>query len=214
MTPAFALALHGSFGSVERWREEFVRHGQGPGGGSGWVLLVFQPREGTLVNQWAADRAHAAAGVSRSWRSTCTNTPTTSTSAPRPARMSMRSCEHPLGSVYARTRRRSRRRASLWRAMADDLAGAPYPGRPQGRGRSSRRIPSSRAPSGATRDSCVPGARSCPGTSRWWSIACTGTRSGARRPMRLRAAGVDARFLRGGIDGWKSAGRPLAPKPT
>lgn len=30
--------------------------------------------------------------------------------------------------------------------------------------------------------------------------------------MRLRAAGVDARFLRGGIDGWTSAGRPLAAK--
>jgi superoxide dismutase, Fe-Mn family len=30
--------------------------------------------------------------------------------------------------------------------------------------------------------------------------------------MRLRAAGVDARFLRGGIDAWKSAGRPLAAK--
>ena len=30
--------------------------------------------------------------------------------------------------------------------------------------------------------------------------------------MRLRAAGVDARFLRGGIDAWTSAGRPLAPK--
>lgn len=28
----------------------------------------------------------------------------------------------------------------------------------------------------------------------------------------LRAAGVDARFMRGGIDRWKSAGLPLAPK--
>ena len=27
--------------------------GKALGGGSGWVLLVFQPREGTLVNQWA-----------------------------------------------------------------------------------------------------------------------------------------------------------------
>lgn len=32
------------------------------GGGSGWVLLTFQPREGTLVNQWAADHTHAVAG--------------------------------------------------------------------------------------------------------------------------------------------------------
>jgi Fe-Mn family superoxide dismutase len=27
--------------------------------------------------------------------------------------------------------------------------------------------------------------------------------------LRLRAAGIDARFLRGGIDGWTTAGRPL-----
>ena len=30
--------------------------------------------------------------------------------------------------------------------------------------------------------------------------------------LRLRAAGIDARFLRGGFDGWKAAGRPLQPK--
>jgi Fe-Mn family superoxide dismutase len=51
-----------SFGSVERWREEFIAMGKALGGGSGWVLLVFQPREGTLVNQWAADHSHAVAG--------------------------------------------------------------------------------------------------------------------------------------------------------
>jgi Fe-Mn family superoxide dismutase len=63
MTPAMALALAGSFGSVERWREEFVAMGKALGGGSGWVLLSFQPREGTLVNQWAADHTDALAGA-------------------------------------------------------------------------------------------------------------------------------------------------------
>jgi superoxide dismutase, Fe-Mn family len=51
MTPAMALALTASFGSVERWREEFVAMGKALGGGSGWVLLCFQPRDGSLVNQ-------------------------------------------------------------------------------------------------------------------------------------------------------------------
>ena len=32
------------------------------GGGSGWMLLVFNPREGTLVNQWSPDHTHALAG--------------------------------------------------------------------------------------------------------------------------------------------------------
>ena len=62
MQPAMALALAANFGSVERWREEFVAMGKALGGGSGWVLLVFQPREGTLVNQWAADHTHVLAG--------------------------------------------------------------------------------------------------------------------------------------------------------
>ncbi len=35
---------------------------------------------------------------------------------------------------------------------------------------------------------------------------------GRSTAMRLRAAGIDARFLRGGIDGWQAVGRELAPK--
>ncbi len=62
MEPAWQMALAANFGSVERWREEFVAMGKALGGGSGWVLLVFQPREGSLINQWAADHTHAVAG--------------------------------------------------------------------------------------------------------------------------------------------------------
>ena len=62
MEPACKLALDANFGSVERWREEFIAMGKALGGAPGWVLLVFQPREGTLVNQWAADHTHAVAG--------------------------------------------------------------------------------------------------------------------------------------------------------
>lgn len=35
---------------------------------------------------------------------------------------------------------------------------------------------------------------------------------GRSTAMRLRAAGVKARYLRGGIDGWQAAGLPLAAK--
>src|SRR5580765_5007260 len=62
MEPAMALALAANFGTSERWREEFVAMGKAQGGGSGWVLLMFQPREGSLVNQWAADHTHVLAG--------------------------------------------------------------------------------------------------------------------------------------------------------
>ncbi len=32
--------------------------------------------------------------------------------------------------------------------------------------------------------------------------------------LRLRAAGLDAYFLRGGFEAWRAAGRPLADKPA
>ena len=35
---------------------------------------------------------------------------------------------------------------------------------------------------------------------------------GRATALRLRAQGVKARFLRGGIDAWQAAGRPLDPK--
>ncbi|QWQ12687.1 superoxide dismutase [Ralstonia pseudosolanacearum] len=50
------------FGSVARWQAEFTAMGKALGGGSGWVLLTYSPRDGRLVNQWASDHAHTLAG--------------------------------------------------------------------------------------------------------------------------------------------------------
>ena len=36
--------------------------GKALGGGSGWVLLSWSPRDKRLVNQWAADHCHTLAG--------------------------------------------------------------------------------------------------------------------------------------------------------
>jgi Fe-Mn family superoxide dismutase len=57
-----ALALARDFGSLERWRSEFIAMGKGLAGGSGWVLLSWSPRDKRLVNQWAADHCHTLAG--------------------------------------------------------------------------------------------------------------------------------------------------------
>jgi Fe-Mn family superoxide dismutase len=38
------------------------RHGKALGGGSGWVLLSWSPRDGKLINQWASDHCHTLAG--------------------------------------------------------------------------------------------------------------------------------------------------------
>ncbi len=55
-------ALARDFGSVERWRAEFAAMGKAQGGGSGWVLLTYSPRDRKLVNQWAADHTTTLAG--------------------------------------------------------------------------------------------------------------------------------------------------------
>ena len=37
---------------------------------------------------------------------------------------------------------------------------------------------------------------------------------GRSTAMRMRAAGLNARYLRGGIDGWQAAGQPVEAKPA
>jgi Fe-Mn family superoxide dismutase len=58
-SPGAALGkrIESDFGSVDKWRAEFVAMGKALGGGSGWVLLTYSPRRGRLVNQWAADHS-------------------------------------------------------------------------------------------------------------------------------------------------------------
>ncbi len=56
-------ALARDFGSFDRWREQFTAMGKALAGGSGWVILSWSPRHQRLVNQWAADHAHAMAGA-------------------------------------------------------------------------------------------------------------------------------------------------------
>src|SRR5213596_3401379 len=57
-----AEALARDFASVDRWRNEFVAMANSLAGGSGWVLLVYVPRDRRLVNQYAADHGQAVAG--------------------------------------------------------------------------------------------------------------------------------------------------------
>ena len=52
---ALAEQLAKDFGSTARWKAEFVAVGKALGGGSGWVLLTWSPRDKRLVNTWAAD---------------------------------------------------------------------------------------------------------------------------------------------------------------
>ena len=61
-TGALGDAIARDFGSLERWRTEFSAMGKAEGGGSGWVILAYSPRDKRLVNQWAADHTTTLAG--------------------------------------------------------------------------------------------------------------------------------------------------------
>jgi Fe-Mn family superoxide dismutase len=50
------------FGSLDRWRTQFSAMGKAQGGGSGWVILAWSPRDKRLVNAWAADHTTTLAG--------------------------------------------------------------------------------------------------------------------------------------------------------
>ncbi len=61
-TKAVSEALARDFGSVQAWRTQFSAMGYALGGGSGWVLLCWMPRDGRLINQYAAEHSQAVAG--------------------------------------------------------------------------------------------------------------------------------------------------------
>jgi Fe-Mn family superoxide dismutase len=61
-TEAMREALVRDFGSYLRWRDQFIAMGNALGGGSGWVLLTYVPRDGRLLNQYACEHSQAIAG--------------------------------------------------------------------------------------------------------------------------------------------------------
>ena len=112
-TGVMAEALARDFGSVERWQDEFIAMGNALGGGAGWVLLTYIPRDRRLINQYASDDSQAVAEAFPSWRSTCTSTPITWISARMRWPMSGCSCAISTGRRCRhaiRMRRRSSRR--------------------------------------------------------------------------------------------------------
>ena len=60
-TKDMAQALAEHFGSLERWRTEFRAMGYALGGGSGWVILTYVPRDGRLINQYASEHSQSVA---------------------------------------------------------------------------------------------------------------------------------------------------------
>jgi Fe-Mn family superoxide dismutase len=57
-----ASAIARDFGSVDRWRQEYVGLATALAGSAGWVLLTYVPRNGRLINQTGSDHGENIAG--------------------------------------------------------------------------------------------------------------------------------------------------------
>ena len=62
-TKTMSEALARDFGSVQKWRAQFSAMGYALGGGSGWVLLSWVPRDGRLIHQYASDHSQSIASA-------------------------------------------------------------------------------------------------------------------------------------------------------
>lgn len=212
MVPAMELALRANFGSLTRWREEFVAMGKALGGGSGWVLLVFQPREGTLVNQWSADHSHAVAGgvpilaldmYEHSYHMDF------GAAAGQYVDTFMQNIH--WQRVYLRYQQAVEQASEALGVAQDEVAAVVL-------------LDVRRSAVYEESDAVIPGAQwRDPGDVDTWAaqlpddrdvvVYCVyGHEVGRATAMRLRAAGIRARYLRGGIDAWKAAGKPLQSK--
>lgn len=61
--PTLRMQIERDFGTMDRWAAQFSAMGKAQGGGSGWVLLAWSPRDRRLVNTWAADHTCNLAGA-------------------------------------------------------------------------------------------------------------------------------------------------------
>ncbi|WP_374639444.1 Fe-Mn family superoxide dismutase [Hydrogenophaga sp.] len=212
MEPACALALSASFGSVERWREEFTACAKALGGGSGWMLLVFQPREGTLVNQWAADHTHTlAGGIPILALDMYEHAYHLDFGAAAGAYVDAFMAHINWAAVYARYQHAVHAASEVHGATGEDIGDALV-------------IDVRRAGVYENAGTVIPGARwrDPAAVSKWAAelptdravfVYCVyGHEVSRSTAMRLRAAGLNARYLQGGINGWQAAGFPTQAK--
>ena len=208
------VGLQRDFGSVDQWRSEFTALAKAMGGGSGWALLSWSSREARLVNHWAADHSHLLAGATPllaldmyehayhldfgakagayvdafmkniGWMAVQMRY-RAAIAADTPD-IDLRSDQLPLGAPLLI----DVRHVEDYTASTDRVEGAQWHD-PAALDDWSRALD----PTKPVLVYCVKGLDIC--------------RSAA---LALRARGIDARYLNGGINAWRSAGLPMQPK--
>ena len=200
MEPAMRLALDASFGSFDRWRTDFAALGQADGAARR-LVLAFDPHAGHLVNQRldtevpAPDRvvpllaldlqaADVEAGLAGiDWAAVY-----------RRYQDAVHAASEPFGAAHAAVAGAlllDVRRAGVFEQARTVIPGAQW------------HDPSAVAA----------WAGELPRDRELIVYCVYGHEVGRATALRLRAAGLNARYLGGGIDGWQAAGRPVVAKP-
>jgi Fe-Mn family superoxide dismutase len=211
-----STALERDFGSVDRWRDEFAALAKALAGGSGWALLSWSAREGRLINHWAADHTHLLAGA----------TPV----------LALDMYEHAYhmdfgarAAAYVDTFMKNIQWDAVYRRYGDVVASdaqacsADLPSIASGAAQV--RILDVRRPAAFTAAAeVIAGAQWCDPAQvdRWGTeldasqpvvVYCVHGHDVSRSTaLALRARGINARYLAGGIEAWRAAGLPLQPK--
>ncbi|MDQ6683661.1 MAG: rhodanese-like domain-containing protein [Pseudomonadota bacterium] len=209
MTPAMALALAANFGSVAAWRAEFAARAGSGTGRSSRIALTFAPRSGSLVHRWESEpaanvadavpiveldvAAHAEHGAATAAEIDALIKTIDWALAYERYQVAVHYASEPFAASCdeaADAELRDVRRAGVFEQAETMIAGARW------------------------RDPAEVGvwANELPRDREVIVYCVYGHEVGRATALRLRAAGLEARFLRGGIDGWKAAGRPLQRK--
>lgn len=209
-----SVGLMRDFGSVDRWQAEFTALAKAMGGGSGWAVLAWSAREGRLVNHWAADHTNLLAGA----------TPV----------LALDMYEHAYhmdfgakAAAYVDAFMKNIRWDAVYRRYGAAVAGdavALAAGIDVLDSGTIRVIDVRRAEDFATASDLLPGATwHDPSQVDQWSDTVDATQPlfvyclkgldiGRSTVLSLRARGLDARYLTGGIEAWRAAGKPLQRK--
>lgn len=210
----FSVALTRDFGSVDRWRAEFTALAKAMGGGSGWAILAWSSREGRLINHWAADHTQLLAGATTV--------------------LALDMYEHSYhmdfgakAAAYVDAFLKNIRWDAVYRRYGAAVAGDAVPlgvGIAALDNETQRVIDVRRAEDFAAAGDMLAGATwHNPAEVDAWSgeidaakpvfVYCLkGLDIGRSTALSLRARGFDVRYLTGGIEAWKAAGKPLQPK--
>jgi superoxide dismutase, Fe-Mn family len=203
MEPACKLALEANFGSVQQWAADFSAIGRAAAG-PGQVQLVFKPNEGTLANLWLGEGARAADS----------SVPILALPLPGPAAAGtidtfVQHINWP--EAYQRYQHAVHAASEAWAATQDEVGQALL-------------LDVRRAGVFERARALIQGAhwRDPAHVAAWAGempagreviVYCVyGHEVGRATALRLRAAGVNARYLSGGFDAWQAAGLPLADK--